>query len=368
MQHSTNPRSLDPTEWPLVDRIVHCVGGSQLHNKIHSNVVELHPSKDVVNTFVISKYPDLFSVARKESLQAIGIEFVRSIDEFEGIEPSEWRGLNPHPSDLWQSHEVTQKWSQIAFHAMKSDQMALAQRARHISTQLQIATHRVHELSIAHSRYLRWKIQRDRIRIGKWSSGPWSENIYFATHSILQDLYILKDYLAAFAAFNLMGRTLTSLTELRAACLKESTFAEITDHFIDRTTGDKVDWIDDLESYRNLIVHNVPIIESNGRINVYDFEYDTGLGVKFAGVELRVPTNVKEVKRQFSTTTRFNTLADWHVATSQNTSDSGANVQSMTLGYYRSLCRIASELIKYSPVQPRVITFEDIGAKNFSPH
>jgi hypothetical protein len=358
--------------WKNVVRVAHLLGGLRAINKPGSEV-KILPNR-IHNKFAIFNIPsyDAFiKVLRNLGLGLVGIDLYSSSEEIEGIWPPEWYSFSRIISNNDPLHDSVRSWSNISFHAYTKHNYCLADIAGRISFQLEACEVRLRDLSESYHIELSSLCQLQRFEAGKEIKTLNSFKIYLAVHSFLVESCSLRDYLAEFMRFYVFhqkygNEQVSTMGALRKKILKkEHEYDAFAKTLYEATDPDSEDgWLAKLGEYRDLVVHSVPLAQASTRSFLVQKLSHLGDDKCLPSIALPLPANPGNISEKRSKGIYFSSFDEWLAALQKDAEESKFATDALEYCCFANanLTKLATDLIKYSPIKPKtpVFTEEDI--------
>ncbi len=304
----------------------------------------------IISSLRIPTYASLIAILRQQGYSIVGVTFIESKDEADGLRPSQFRALSD--SQEWLAWDMHQQWSQIAHASGKRDNMPMMDVASRISSGLSYSEMRLYDLVEAYSIQLCGLSHANTSLEYRRFKDTNSFAVYKAIHALFWEMAVLRDTLTEFAAKFCFARPgVNTLSGLIRSLHNDSSADPLAMQLMaaaDKKTG----WLAKFTDYRNLFTHSAPMEQAAGiAFTVLDTRV-LSPELSIPQIYYPLPPNVAELKRRRSNGTLFMTFNELVEASSgrrhERTSEPDA------LDYLRScfdkLAQLSAVLAARSPI------------------
>lgn len=240
-------------------RVVHLLGGLRAFDFDEDHVVVGADGAGPQIRFARPPYPKLYTQLERLGLQPIGVQFITSPDDLNGVAPVRWEAWRT-PLGL-NGMQIAHEWSFVRSKFIKEGELEIAGIAGKITTYLRLLKLRLRHLSDGYHSMLRCRLAdtpgEATIRPGMFSN-LWGDEIDAAIHAYFADATSLRDALAE-ACWKLVlkraDREVTTIAGLMKHGKADSNafIASVLKH------TEEGAWIKNLTDLRNEILHVVPV-------------------------------------------------------------------------------------------------------------
>jgi hypothetical protein len=298
-------------------------------------------------------------------LQVFGVSSFAHKLELEGIVPAEWRSVHYQPRKAWICHDAKTIWSQIAYAAGKAKSGKLWDCAARISYQVETSIRRLQLLSDGYSTQLSTLLARRQFPDGSRIDDLWTQSVFLSIQSFLTDACVLRDYLAEFAAAFVyrLGESprITSHAGLLKHLKRASSDDVLTKKLLEASAANG--WLNELGSYRDLVVHSAPLALAQGRLWVWCKAIELAEGKRLPIVRFPLPAQPAAIMaaRSKADYENFQMLIE-QFAGSADVDPSMRDALRYAHTVMGDLAELALDLASHSPVAPQmpVLTDEDL--------
>lgn len=305
--------------------------------------------------------PSLLPALRREGFVVIGVTFVTSPEEQQGLQSPEFRAAAP--SGGWRIFEVHQQWRRIAFAAGKLDKMPLMDLASRIASNLTYSQIRLGDLAREYSRELRGHLTGQEAKEYVAFRDVNSYHVYKAIHGLFWEMAVLRDRLAEFvASFCLERPKITTLTGLRRSLKKQPSNDSIAAELLSMSeppTG----WLARFGSYRDCFTHRASMEHAANIASVVQELRVISPRLTVPQVYFPLPADIEDLMKKRSEGVLFNSTKELAEASSRrHNRASEPDALEYLYDCLDRLATLAAELVKRSPIPPRPIEIrrEDI--------
>ncbi len=340
---------MDENKWPNLVRIVHLSGGIRAVNN-PGPIVSIIPSLNDSNiTFEIPSYQSLIAGLKKQILSPLGIDFYRMPEEIDGLYPPYWRSVST-------AHNAIDTWRQLFNSGHDEKDYEFAEISSKIAFQLKAIEYRLREISESYHSELSAVCAKKEFKHGNGIESPNSYPIYLSVHSFLIDACTLRDYLSEFLSIYHYGKykKVDSLSSLLREVIKKNKIDDRISKVILEITDNPFGWLSKLTSYRNLVVHNIPLVYSEGRTYVLQVATKIAKGKELPSILFPLPKDPHKIRRLRSKNELYKDFEGWKSSILKNPLDE--KIIHDALSYcYLFLMRIsefALNIATFSPYKP----------------
>lgn len=363
---SDNPNESGPEQrnW-LAIRIVHLHGGCRAINDLEPRVVFQPNAIDGKRgDFFLTTYSSIYANLLKLGANIVGVDFYSNKFEVEGSVPPNWRPYHRPPRAGWIWAETVQLWRNIAFAAFKDQNAKLWDISARVAYQLRACGWRLRDLSELYSRQLNARIMGKLFKAGEMFKDQFTDLLYLALQGCLVDACILRDFLAEFIFEYVFASESTSrvfrvvtMSGLKKYVLNVQTGSNSFTDELKQATGEG-GWITILGSYRDLVVHSVPLALAEHKVFIVCNTVTINGQNKLPIIICPIPANPTEITRKRSKQVEdFSVLFESFVRAGK---DGPPKIDGLQYAHevIGKLAELASECIKYSPIPPNPIVLE----------
>ncbi len=355
---------MNGNEWPNIIRIVHLSGGIRAINNPGSIVSVTPTLKDSDISFEIPSYNSLVATLKKKILSCpFGIDFYRIPEEIGGLYPPYWRSVTL-------THRAIDTWRQLFNSGHSEKDYEFAEISSKIAFQLKAIEYRLREISESYHSELSAVCAKKEFKEGNGIESPNSYPIYLSVHSFLIDACILRDYLSEFLSIYHYGKykKVDSLSALLKDVIKKKKIDDRISKVIFEITDEKnpFGWLSKLTAYRNLVVHNIPLIYSEGRTYVLLVKNKIAKNVEIPSILFPLPKDPHKIRNLRSKNELYKDFGNWKSSILKNPLDD--KIIHDALSYcYLFLMRISEFALDiatsspYKPSQPNITEKDIIG-------
>ena len=300
---------MNPTEeWPNTGRVVRLTGGLVAFNNPGPSVEVCAGSNGkTIHRFTLSTYAGLFEALKKQGFAIIGVTFVVSTDELEGLRPAEFRSAGSDSG--WPLWSAKKQWREIAFAAGKSNEMKLLDILSRIAFGLEYSQTRLYDLAAAYGFQLRAHMQKDQTMEYHAFKDLNSREVYKCIHALFWELAVLRDTLAEFAAvfcFSQSGvRTLGGLLKWIKRTQNPDPIAKAILNISDSSLNG---WLAKFSCYRDFFTHVAPMEWATGvAFTVQDTRKINDV-LKVPQIYYALPGDIDDLTRERSNGSFYRTL------------------------------------------------------------
>jgi len=245
----------EPKNPPI--RQVHLLGGLRAFD-VPKQGVEV--GQDGIQYFKFSNVPyhQLYSVLERMNLTPIGVNFIESREQLDGVHPANFEMIE---SKGFTAMRSSREWSNVAWAYRSQKKFETVSLASRISIYLKLLTRRLYQVSEAYyymSRGSRVEAMKGKNVIDSGFSNLWTWELQTTIHGFLADAATLRDILAE-AVWKLIMQKQDE-TVLTMGGLMKKTKSE-TNHFVREFVelGEDGNWMKNLTDIRNETTHVVPV-------------------------------------------------------------------------------------------------------------
>jgi hypothetical protein len=349
-------------EWKNVGRIVWATGGVVAINEPGPNVkVTAGLGGHAIFNLSITSFPDLFSDLVRQRFKIVGVSFVSTPEELQGLRPPEFRAWST--ANGWFMWNVIQSWRQITHAAAKANQMPLMSIASRLAMGLRYSEMRLRDLATAYSSQLRAYLCTSTAKEYAQFKDFNSFEVFKSIHALFWELAVLRDTLAEFASvfcYSLSGiRTMRGLCKELTSKPSRDALAEEMLRATDKKSGG---WLATFSDYRNFFTHIAPMeAASNLAFAIQDMtKFSEGSAPQ---IFYPLPPNIGELTQKMSAGAFYPSFAELQAEVQRKhdrvTEPDALEYMHFCLERFTEMARI---LIAHSPLAPRPIalTPEDI--------
>lgn len=251
-----------------------------------------------------------------------------------------------------------QDWNKLSYSSFKEKNGLLWDLSSKISSQLSNIKHSIHNLACLYSTKLDSKIELNDFEVNEAFENSYTYPIYYQFQHILMDCTILRDYLSEFIYLFIlkgteknidsMGRLLKFIND------KNSDFEK----YLFKITK-KGGWLNQLGSYRDLVVHSAPLLSAKTRLFAESKEVKLNQNFSIPIIKCPIPNNphdIRKVRNQDDFKIFENRLE--HYMTDLNNPHT-KDCLSYSKELFNNINSLCNEVIKFSPIEPKMLTITD---------
>jgi len=355
------------SEWSYVARIVWFSGGVVAVNNPEADVqIGAGLGGKIISSLRIPTYASLLAMLRQQGYSIVGVTFIESKEEAEGLRPSQFRALTD--SQGWLAWNMHQQWSQIAHASGKRDNMSMMDVASRISSGLEYSEMRLLDLVEAYSIQLCGLSHSNASLEYRRFKDTNSFAVYKAIHALFWEMAVLRDTLSEFAAKFCFARTgIASLSGLIRSLHKESFLDPLAKQLMEAADKKTGGWLAMFSDYRNLFTHCAPMEQAAGiAFTVLDTRV-VSPELSIPQIYYPLPPDVAELARRRSTGSLFMTFKELLDASSgrQHERTSEPDALDYLQQCFNQLVQLSAVLAARSPIDAEPMHFgpEDIIGK-----
>ncbi len=368
--------------WHNVCRVVHLQGGIRAINNPGNEVIIIPgPDSKPNKIFNISRYPELVVSLEKQGLTAIGVDFFEIENQLKGYLPPTWRSVHVKYKSSYPAWEAEDIWSCLANGGFEKGNLKFADICRRICFEIRATSWRLRDISEAYNTELTALCEMKNFNEGTKFETLNSFFIYLSVHALLVEICTLRDYIAEFIASYILQKYLSdsdikikTMSGLRKKILpiasQDDDLAKELYDITDKNSNDP--WLVNLGTYRDLVVHLVPLIEATHRGFLVQKVLYSKNAENYPSIYFPIPHNPIKIETLRTKGLPFSTIDEWLKASIDydEKKDAAPDVLiycSEVVGRMMLLCYRVAER---SPINQkrRIFTQKDIiGSINFEP-
>lgn len=358
--------SKQDNNWPAL-RFVHLVGGCHAINEPGPSV-KIGPKALNGKTvqFQLSGYGALYSALYSKfetiELPIIGVDFYSHVMEIEGRTPPDWRPFHKIGASVWFCEDVTRIWSEISHSAHRKKNGRLWDLASRIKHQLRVCSWRLRQISVAYNEQLSARLKSNDFKAGQRFEDGFTWLAYLSIQAFLVDACVLRDYLAEFANYFVLGpkykidEKVSTMAALKGKILNH---VQASDIIVDnlKTAVEGNGWIKQLGEYRDLVVHVAPLARAEKCLFAVCRELNLTESDQLAAIACPIPDNPAEIIKSRVKGDLFSDFEHqldtfWKATVGETSTKDGLEYAHLVTGW---LSELSNLLAQESPLPPEKI-------------
>lgn len=357
--------------WPVAHRIAHLAGGLRAVNPDQSKNIIISPTlPERSATLTINEYKELTSVLQSAGLKIIGVEFVESNMQVDGLHPNTWRPFYAHMNG-WPVQLAEDVWGNLSQAAFKQDDFSFVEIARKIEFQITSCCWELKRISDAYEQELQSFCRTHEFKDGLRFETVNTKFIYMGLHAFFSAIGSLRDYLAEYTARYLLkdvlpeGLVIRKMSSLRSELRKSGDkgnqiskeILAITDH------ENEHGWLAKISDYRDLVVHYIPISHATHRGFLFQ-KLVSACDQELPSIFFPLPRDPYALRQQRSKGSLHDSVKEW-MTSSVNFELVAEDQDALDCAHFALglLVRLSLQLAGYSPYKPERLTLTEADLK-----
>jgi hypothetical protein len=256
-------------EWKAV-RSVHLQGGNRAVNGL-GPTVQFEPlaTNEKIASFETPTYHGLFPLLSSMGFVVVGCDYFSDPAQLDGRRVPDWRDYHVINRSILSCAAQADQWSFLAHSAIKQKNGELWDISRRVSNQLRTCDWRLRQVSETYNQQLIARLLSRKFKDGLRFDDQFTWLGYLAIQSFLVDACTLRDYLAEYRALllsqsgELVSKSkITKMASLKSRYLDKSPLSVQIDKILRDATNER-GWLQELGSYRDLVVHVAPLASAD---------------------------------------------------------------------------------------------------------